>query len=313
MSRVLVMQVDPVAHPITSYRDIHGWFHTMDARLFHALLSDQAESPAGDLVEIGVFKGKSAVVIGDHLRPGERFVVIDIFGDVSLLDDDAAGRANASEQRRTYRNLSREEFERTYLALHPQLPVVVQAASGRIVDHVEPGAARFIHIDASHLYAGVAEDCRSAKRLLRPGGVVAFDDWRNHKFPGVAAAIWEAVVRDGLIPIAVTPSKLYGVYAGAEHALEVVRAELASDPEWWIHDEHEIFGHTVLRIGNMSALRRRRAEKRRRRARREARLSKRTRATSPTASAPRRSVRSYVSQELLPPALRRRLRRRRRG
>jgi len=60
--------------------------------------------------------------------------------------------------------------------------------------------------------AQVHIDAVNAKTLLRPGGVVVFDDYRSEHTPGVSAAVWQAIISDGLIPIALTPAKLYGVY-----------------------------------------------------------------------------------------------------
>lgn len=245
-----------------SYRDIRGWFTRADHRLFTGLLTAQQGTPPGDLVEIGAFLGKSAVVIGDHLRPGERFVVIDLFGDLSLLGGSTEDEANKAENKTSYPKLTRERFEQNYLSLHDELPVVVQAPSSAIMDHVEPGSVRFVHVDASHLYEPVAEDCRSVKKMLRPGGVAAFDDWRNAKCPGVAAAIWESVATDGLVPVAVSHNKLYAVHEGADEVLEVVRGIVAADPGWWHVAEHQIMGHTVLGLDSVAAVRRRKAAKR---------------------------------------------------
>ena len=250
---------------VTSYQDIRGWFSRTDYRLFTGLLESQADSPPGDLVEIGAFLGKSAVVVGDHLRPGERFVVVDLFGDMSLLGETPGDDANRAENRQSYPRLDRDRFEANYLALHHELPVVVQAPSSQVMEHVAPASVRFVHVDASHLYEPVAEDCRSVRRMLRPGGIAAFDDWRNAKCPGVAAAIWEAVVTDGLVPVAVTRNKLYGVYDGADEVLATIRDLAAADPTWWQLTEHRIMGHTVLGVDNVAAARRRQAEKRGRR------------------------------------------------
>jgi predicted O-methyltransferase YrrM len=249
------------APTVRSYRDIRGWFGRTDARLFKGILESQATSPPGDLVEIGAFLGKSAVVIGDHVRPGERFVVIDLFGDMSLLGESSNDDDNRTENQQSYPRLTRERFEANYLALHDELPVVVQAPSDRIMEHVAPASVRFVHVDASHLYDPVAEDCRSVKKMLRPGGVVAFDDWRNMKCPGVAAAIWESVATDGLIPVAVSPNKLYAVHSGADEVVESLRSITADDPGWWLLTEHQIMGHTVLGVDNVGAAARRRAAK----------------------------------------------------
>jgi hypothetical protein len=243
---------------IASYRDIRGWFTPIDHRVFTGLLAAQEQAAAGDLVEIGAFMGKSAVVIGAHRRDGERFVVIDLFGDLSLLGQGEEDQANKAENEGSYPRLTRQRFEENYLTIHEELPVVVQAPSSTIMDHVEPGTVRFVHVDASHLYAPVAEDCRSVRTMLRPGGVAAFDDWRNAKCPGVAAAIWESVAIGGLVPVAVTRNKLYAAHEGSEEVLSAVRHLVETDPGWWVVHEHQIMGHTVLGLDSVAAATRRR-------------------------------------------------------
>ena len=50
---------------------IPGWFSPTDQRLFEHVLGRQDEEPPGVLVELGAYLGKSAVVVGQHLRDGE--------------------------------------------------------------------------------------------------------------------------------------------------------------------------------------------------------------------------------------------------
>ena len=227
---------------------IQGWFNAIDRRAFAALLESQSDSPPGDLVELGAFLGKSTVIIGDYLRPGERLVVVDLFGDDEPLDLTDEGEANRQENEKSYPALTRQRFEENYLTAHDELPVIVQDLSSTVVDHVEPGGARFIHVDASHLYQAVREDCLSAKRLLRPGGIVSFDDYRNGKTPGVAAAIWESVAVDGLIPIATTDHKLYGCFDDPTPHQETLKALIAERPRLYRVEEPEIKGRPVLRM-----------------------------------------------------------------
>jgi SAM-dependent methyltransferase len=235
-----------------TYRDIEGWFNWTDHALFRGILDHQRDSPAGDLVEIGAYKGRTAVVIGDYLRPEEQFVVIDTFGDAALL-----GIADETTERTQGRNyfghLRRSQFEENYLSIHNALPTVVQALSSDIVRHVAEGTARFIHVDGSHQYDDVAEDCRSVKRLLRSDGVVVFDDWRKPTCPGVAAAIWDSALHDGLIPVALSPQKLYGVHGDAEPLMAAVRNVVAAHPEELRVKELDLFGRTVLSVSKTDA------------------------------------------------------------
>jgi len=230
-----------------TYRDIEGWFGWVDHALFRGILESQRATPPGDLVEIGAFKGKSAVVIGDYVRPDEKFVVVDTFGDPELLGI-ADENAQRTKGRNYFRRLSRDQFEQNYLSIHESLPTVLQALSTEVVNHVEPGAARFVHVDGSHQYEDVADDCRSVKRLLRGDGVVVFDDWRKPDCPGVAAAIWDSALHDGLIPVALSSQKLYGVHGDSAPLMAAVRDVVGAHPERLRLKEIELFGRTVLFI-----------------------------------------------------------------
>lgn len=226
--------------------DIPGWFRWRDVQLFVALLDAHADED-GVIVEIGSHLGRSAVVIGGHLGNADRFVVIDLFGADDLLTESAHDRANDRERRGFFGNPTRHIFEANYRALHPQLPEIVQRPSREILDHVEPGSARFVHVDASHLYDQVAEDTRNAKVMLRPDGIVVFDDFRAVQAPGTAAAIWESVATDGLVPFATTESKLYGTWGDPAPHLATLR-EFAKRRGDMPHNDLVIKGHTVLRF-----------------------------------------------------------------
>ena len=56
---------------------VEGWFGRGDAEVFLAVDAEQAHR--GDLLEIGVYLGKSAVLVGYMQRPDERFVICDLF------------------------------------------------------------------------------------------------------------------------------------------------------------------------------------------------------------------------------------------
>ena len=231
---------------IKKFTDIDGWFFWIDALLFASLLDAQRNPAPAVVVELGTYLGKSAVLIGDHLGPADRFVALDLFGRTDLLDSDTCEVRNSAEVQRSYPTLTRAKFEANYLALHSELPTIVEGLSSSIVDHVEPGTVRFLHVDASHLYDPVSVDVHNARSLLRPGGVAVFDDWRSEHTPGVGAAVWEAVFTAGLIPIALTPYKFYGVYSHPEPVREAV-AKVARQDEVWSQTE-EIAGHPVTRL-----------------------------------------------------------------
>jgi predicted O-methyltransferase YrrM len=201
------MQTTTTWHPPTSLDAVKGWFYPKDQALMTWLLDRQERTePPGDLLELGSYLGKSAILIGSHVRPGETFTVCDLF------DSTPTDERNRSENAWSYATLTRQAFEGNYLTFHAELPTIVQATTDQITRHVAAGSCRLVHVDASHLWQHVQGDITAARQLLRPGGLVVCDDYRSEHTPGVAAAVWTAVANEGLRPICVTGNKFYGTW-----------------------------------------------------------------------------------------------------
>lgn len=221
---------------------VPGWFERADFDLFSWFLEDQNERGiTGDLAELGTYLGKSAILIGAYQRPGEVFTALDLF-EMGASDSD-----NQSENARSYAGISQAAFERNYLRFHPELPTVVKGLSSVILDHARPGQNRFIHIDASHLYEHVRQDIAAAQTLLQSDSVVVFDDYRSPHTPGTAAAVWEAVVNDGLNPVVVTSSKLYGTWSDPDPLRKRLISSLDRDQRWE-YEVQVVAGHELVRL-----------------------------------------------------------------
>jgi predicted O-methyltransferase YrrM len=233
------------AHDIAPPRelnDVRGWFPALDQTLFEWLLTRQEErGERGDLLELGVFMGKSAIFVGRHLREDEAFTVCDLF------ESDAPDEANTNEMAKSYSMLTRQAFEQNYLSFHEELPTVLQGPSSIAADHVKPGSCRFVHVDASHLYEHVQGDIGTAKDSLIPGGIVVLDDFRSEHTPGVALATWEAVLNRGLRPICLSTQKLYGTWGDPEPIQDelIAMAEKRKDCGLSVQ---EAAGHRLVRL-----------------------------------------------------------------
>ncbi|WP_245984491.1 class I SAM-dependent methyltransferase [Streptomyces tateyamensis] len=242
---MLPNEADPATAGVPqTLNDVPGWFWPIDQQLFSWLLARQTRlGVTGDLLELGSYLGRSAILIGEHRQDGERFTVCDLF------DSEAPDGENAAEMHMSYRkSLTRAAFERNYLAFHPELPTIVQAPTSVLADgRIPAGSCRFVHIDASHLYEHVAGDIRTAQRALAGDGLVVLDDFRSPHTPGVAAAAWEAVFTLGLRPVAVTPEKLYGTWGDPE-PLQRELKELGGDVEECYLDVDVVAGHELVRL-----------------------------------------------------------------
>ncbi len=209
---------------------ITGWFSAIDALMFTGIAEWQHEDGfAGDLLEIGVYKGRSAVLLGHLLGDGERLVLCDLF-------DDLTG----------YEGLSLDGFLSTYRQHHPYPPLVYQCRSERLGELETARAFRMIHIDGSHAYADVRSDIGLVPRLLLDGGIVVLDDYRTLHTPGVSGAIWEAVATADLRPICLTHDKMYASW-GPERTdtRDRIRQILAGIP--WVESiDDTVCGHDVV-------------------------------------------------------------------
>ncbi|MGW4694224.1 class I SAM-dependent methyltransferase [Kitasatospora cineracea] len=224
--------------------DVPGWFFRADQEVFAHLLDRQsAAGTTGDLLELGAYLGRSAILLGSHLRDGETLTVCDLF-DLDAPDDE-----NSAEMDMSYRQtLTRRAFETNYRAFHPALPVIVQAPTSVLADgRIPAGSCRFVHVDASHLYEHVAGDILVARDALAKNGVVALDDYRAPHTPGVAAAVWEAVFTLDLRPVLLTPEKFYGTWGDPD----AVRADLLARDwrgEGFRLDEEHLAGQLCHRL-----------------------------------------------------------------
>ncbi|MEU0964769.1 class I SAM-dependent methyltransferase [Streptomyces sp. NPDC005917] len=222
--------------------DVPGWFPVLDQVLFDWFLSRQETvSMRGDLLEVGVYMGKSAIFTGRHLQPGESFTVCDLF------EGDAPDDANRAESTKSYSKLTRRLFEENYLAFHDELPRVLQGPSSVVPAEVPPGTCRFVHVDASHLYEHVRGDIRAARDLLLPDGIVVLDDFRSEHTPGVSIATWEAVLNGDLHPICISTQKLYGTW-GDPGPVQEELIEMARGRTDCHLSTQEAAGHRIIRL-----------------------------------------------------------------
>lgn len=216
---------------------VQGAFSDLDFLLFDKILAGQSVS--GDLLEIGAYVGKSAILLGLHAGVDE-VIVNDIF-DAHGLDEE-----NTLEVGVQYPGLTRGVFLENYTRYAAE-PRIVQAFSKEIGAHVAEKSLRFAHIDGGHLYEQVREDIDSVRRLLTDVGVVVLDDFRAVHTPGVAAAVWESVAQDGLIPFCLSDAKFYGTWSRstASEAVSALTQWFAEHPEV-NHGRQKIHGHSVV-------------------------------------------------------------------
>ena len=184
---------------------IPGWFSFQDQFIFDMLLKYQKSNGIqGNLLEIGVYLGKSAIVLGAFKNSNEEVVVCDLFQGVSNSTD------NDIENFSSYSDLTRSAFEENYQRCTGDLPRILDGSSLNLWKEFPNHRFRFIHIDGSHLYEFVKSDLNFAiETVISEGGIIVMDDFRAQHTLGVSIALWEAVLAKKLKPIIFSAAKVY--------------------------------------------------------------------------------------------------------
>lgn len=170
-------------------RDIEGMLSTLSIAVIDLMLSFQAQRKLhGHMVEFGVFRGRSAAVLGTHVLPGERLVLVD---PVDQMERDKL------------------------LAICPGTEFVIATAETlptRLGDYASlRDRCRLVHIDASHQFEPTFRELGVAEDLLGAGGLIVLDDYTNLNYSQNIAAIFKYLftTKTRLTPCLVTEEKAY--------------------------------------------------------------------------------------------------------
>ena len=158
----------------SEFEGIGGRFWEGAITTWDILLARQAAlGIEGDVLEIGVLKGKSATLLALHACPPETLVLVDPALRREAID--------AIESIRAGNNIYIRDFSQN-LSAHEAL------ASRR-------GRFRWIHIDGEHSGPAVRNDLEIAESLIAPGGIICLDDFFTPAYPQVTAAVFEFLAR----------------------------------------------------------------------------------------------------------------------
>jgi hypothetical protein len=186
---------------VDAFPSIQGFF-TFDAALMFMAYNQlsRSERIAGDVLEIGVHHGLSAIAIGALAAPGRRLVAVDLFDE---LQDHNESRSGAGNRAAFLQNMQRFFDDLAFLD--------VFAGHSSQLNPDELGSQfSFCHIDGGHSPEETYHDLELCSRILMPGGLVALDDYFNPSFPGVSegAVRFHLEHRDVLKPIAIGFNKV---------------------------------------------------------------------------------------------------------
>jgi hypothetical protein len=150
--------------------DVPGYFATHDMLVWDALLEFQErEHVRGHMLEIGVFKGRSASFSALFAGPEDHCWFLDI-----AMDPGFRSAVQARLHKRAH-FIERSSYD---------------VGEDPDAHFTGIGEFRWIHIDGQHTATAVANDLTIADRLLAPQGLVTVDDFPSPTWPHVAAGVF---------------------------------------------------------------------------------------------------------------------------
>ena len=166
---------------ISRAQAIDGWMSDGELRwLAQAALSSRT------IVEVGCYKGRSTRALADHCRG--QVIAVDPWGGGYIQDD--GKQAKWLDQKK-----AREAFDRNladHVASGKVVPIAKRFADAIDVIEQSLGArADLLFVDGDHRYEAVIEDVANARRILRPGAILAGHDYTHPSWPGVKRAVDE--------------------------------------------------------------------------------------------------------------------------
>lgn len=159
-------------------KKIKGWL-SREATLLIALIDEvqKQNDYKGDIFEIGVHHGKSAVLFSQFLREDEVLDVCDIFDDQSKNKSNS-GDGNKSTFLKNVKTLGKNKIGKIY-----------QMLSCDLYREKLPVNYRIFHIDGGHDTEEALMDLELAADKIIDSGVIILDDPFRQDWPGVTEAL----------------------------------------------------------------------------------------------------------------------------
>jgi predicted O-methyltransferase YrrM len=167
-----------------SWENVFGYFNDSQ-RQFYDRMVEGAKNGAV-FIEVGCLLGKSTIYLAQAAQKAGKNVVIHAVDHFKGSDE----KAHKTDPRVAGVNM-KLEFERNILAAG--VAKMIRVDCGNSVDMArtfDPKSADLVFLDASHDYDSVKADILAWRDVVKPGGVLAGDDFDNN-WPGVNRAVQE--------------------------------------------------------------------------------------------------------------------------
>lgn len=166
------------------------------AVLLRELQSVLAHDVAGDVVELGCYKGLTSLEIARVLRAagsGKRLYVYDSFAGLpakAAQDQSPAGEQFIAGELPA----SKQDVVRIFKQAGVPLPVIKKAWFSDLTPANLPAKISLAFLDGD-FYSSIMDSLKLIWPCLAPGAVVLVDDYQNEALPGAQKAVGEWLLR----------------------------------------------------------------------------------------------------------------------
>jgi predicted O-methyltransferase YrrM len=150
-------------------KEVEGWFYPKDIIIIYGILNE-LQKPIGDICEIGVAYGKSAIMIS-QFKGDNNFYLYDIFPEEARVIAE--------------KNISKFGNGKNLIW---RLEDTTELNSD---DVFFQNSLRFLHIDGCHEHSAVLSDLLLFSNKMKDDGIIVLDDFQDQEYPGVNSAAFQ--------------------------------------------------------------------------------------------------------------------------
>lgn len=152
-------------------KNVAGYFYPVDIVMMHIVLKYCQENIKGDICEIGIAEGKSAISFSNFKEETDNLYLYDIFSE---------------------ENVKTVEKNLKTFGRYDNLEIRLQDTTKLTSEDIQfANKLRVLHIDGCHEYEAVMSDLKVFSPFVHDDGIIMLDDYNDYEFPGVNAAAIE--------------------------------------------------------------------------------------------------------------------------
>ena len=190
---------------------IEGWLYPHDVSIICAINAIQSRfGLLGDILELGVWKGKSLILLALLSQEEEQLVGVDMFPD-SVFESAHQNLLSFVPEKSNQVKLEKVD--------------TAELTHSDLMDYFSK-PLRLAHIDAGHEYHEVIHSLVLVAPMMSTYGVLVLDDYCDREFPGIEAAMYGflglgADATCGFVPFCLGHNKIYLCHRAMSQAFQL--------------------------------------------------------------------------------------------